>query len=300
MDGKKLLQVATSIRKTFLAAKASMTLLAVAVVFGTVSFLLWGRAHWEDGVSLLALLLLASFDKCTAPAVESSPSPRSRVFAWLLLFFAFLGLLFTRQTNLVSEQSQGFAHLLCKHSALLCLAFAIAMRFDGVRIAFSILPLLFLGIVLIPLYEVILLEISYPLRLISTAVAALVLQLCTVNVVADGTTLLWGSNIISMTDACSGISLLSFLAFLEYLVARPIVTAAWKKLCWGSLFLLWVILGNSLRLLLTFALYSVIGETVFTKVPHFLLGCLFIVFTSLLIWFSSFALPKEEPQQKLP
>jgi exosortase/archaeosortase family protein len=119
-----------------------------------------------------------------------------------------------------------------------------------------------------------------------------VLRLCTVQVISDGTTLLWGTQVISITDACSGISLLSFLALLEYLIVRSIDTAVWKKWCWSSLLLLWIILGNALRLLLTFVLYAVMGDAVFERMPHFLLGCFFIVITSLLIWFSSFALSK--------
>ncbi len=298
MDRKNQEKTSTLLRRNFLAAKASASLLVISIVFGTVSYLLWERTNWEEGACLLALLLLASFDKGTSAPLSSNPSPRSRVFSWLLLLLAFLGLLATWQTTAAQEQSL-FRHL-CKHGSLLLLAFATSMRFDGARTAASFLPLYLLGFVLLPLYEVILLEISYPLRLLSTAIAAQVLRLCAIPVVADGATMLWGSQVISMTDACSGIALLSFLAFLEYLVARPVVTAAWKKWCWGSLLLLWVIIGNSLRLLLTFALYAVMGDAVFHHVPHFLLGCAFIVITSLLIWFSSFSLSHDEPKQEQP
>ena len=273
-------------------------MLVIAIVFGTVGYLLWGRANWEEGACLLALLLLASFDKGNGAPLPSTPSPCSRVLSWLLLLLAFLGLLATWQTASAQEQSPPC--LLCKHGALLLLAFATSMRFDGVRTAVSFLPLLILGFLLLPLHEVILLEISYPLRLLSTSIAAQILRLCAIPVIADGATMLWGSQTISMTDACSGLSLLNFLAFLEYLVARPIVTASWKKWCWGSLLLLWVIVGNSLRLLLTFSLYAVMGEAIFHHVPHFLLGCAFVIITSLLIWFSSYALSHDAPQQEQP
>jgi len=288
------------LRKNFFAAKAGALLLIAAILFGTIGCLLWGRAHWEEGAFLLALLLLASFDLKDSPALTSKPSRRSQVLSWLILLCAFLGLLFSWQTHAVPFSNQDFSSLLCKHGALLFLAFAIALRFDGTRTAFTFFPRLLLGFVLLPLYEVILLEISYPLRLISTFVTALVLRLCTVQVISDGTTLFWGTRMISITDACSGISLLSFLAFLEYLIVRQIDTAVWKKWCWSSLLLFWIILGNALRLLLTFALYTVMGDAVFERMPHFLLGCFFIVVTSLLIWFSSFALSKDIHPREQP
>ncbi len=288
------------LRKNFLAAKASAFLLIAAILFGTVGYLLWGRAHWEEGAFLLALLLLACFDLGNSPIPTSEPSRCSHVLSWLILLCAFLGLLFSWQTHAVPFSNRDFSRLLCKHGALLFLAFAISLRFDGTRTAFTFLPRLLLGFVLLPLYEVILLEISYPLRLLSTSVTVLVLRLCTVQVISDGTTLLWGTQVISITDACSGVSLLSFLALLEYLIVRPIDTAVWKKWCWGSLLLLWIILGNALRLLLTFALYAVMGNAVFARMPHFLLGCFFIVVTSLLIWFSSFALSRDIHPQDQP
>ncbi|MBR0459490.1 MAG: hypothetical protein IJJ26_09660, partial [Victivallales bacterium] len=135
------------LRKNFLAAKASASLLVAAILFGTIGYLLWGRAHWEEGASLLALLLLASFDQETSPALSSTPSRRSHVFSWLILLCAFLGLLFSWQTH-VSSSNQDFSRLLYKHGALLFLAFAIALRFDGTRTAFTFLPLLLLGFVL--------------------------------------------------------------------------------------------------------------------------------------------------------
>ena len=300
MDFNRLFPTFLRLRKNFLAAKASASLLIAAILFGSIGYLLWARAHWEEGAFLLALLLLSSFDLENSPVLTSKPSRCSHVLSWLILLCAFLGLLFSWQTHAVPFSNQDFSRLLYKHGALLLLAFAIALRFDGTRTAFTFFPRLLLGFVILPLYEVILLEISYPLRLLSTSVTVLVLRLCSVQVISDGTTLHWGTQVISITDACSGISLLSFLALLEYLIARPIDTAAWKKWCWSSLLLFWIIIGNALRLLLTFALYAVMGDAVFERMPHFLLGCFFIVVTSLLIWFSSFALSKDIHPQEQP
>ena len=159
------------------------------------------------------------------------------------------------------------------------------------------LTLYLLAIVILPLYEYLLLEISYPMRLISTAAASYLLRLCTVPVSNDATTLYWNDQAISITDACSGIALLCFLFLLEYLIARKIQAPAWCKWCWSSMVLIWIIVANALRQLLTFVLFTVMGEKVHEQTPHFLLGCVFIVVASLLIWFSSFLFQMDSPKQ---
>lgn len=64
--------------------------------------------------------------------------------------------------------------------------------------------------------------------------------------------------------------------------------------------LLWLLLGNACRLLLTMMLYAWIGERVFLRGPHYLLGCFFVVVTALLIWGSScvFALGTAKEQKR--
>ena len=168
------------------------------------------------------------------------------------------------------------------------LTLAILLRQDGFPAAGKCLPLLLLAVVILPLYELLLLEFSYPLRLLSTWISVILLNLCSYRVNYDGTSLFWENQTLSITEACSGISLLSLFFLIEYLIAQPLEIASWKKWCWSSLILIWVTLGNAFRLLLTFVLYRFLGERVFEARIHFLLGCFFVVITSLLIWFSSY------------
>ncbi len=283
------------IRQNICAVRTSASILLGAVFFGLIEFLLWGRAHWEEGLLLLALLLLASFDLFKA-SLSSCPTRRTRLAAWGMLLIAG-GLMLVASSLSVANDSHDLSRGLCKNGAFFLLALAISMRFDGLNTSLSFLPLYLLAIVILPLYEYLLLEISYPMRLVSTATACYLLRICAVAVTYEGTTLFWNDQAISITDACSGISLLSFMFFLEYLIARRIQAPAWKKWCWSSLVLIWIILANALRQLLTFVLFTVMGEKVHEQTPHFLLGCFFIVVTSLLIWFSSFLFQMDSPKQ---
>ena len=268
-------------------------MLLCATLFGMVEFLLWGRAHWEEGGLLLALLLLAFFDRLKAP-FSHCPTPRVRLVSWGVLLVA-VGVMLLASCLPGEKGLHDFGKALCKNGALFVVALAISLHFDGVRTALSLLPLYLLAIIVLPLYEYLLLEISYPLRLVSTAAASYLLRLCTIAVSYEGTTLFWNDQAISITDACSGISLLSFMFFLEYLIVRRIQAPVWRKWCWSSMVLIWIIVSNALRQLLTFALFTVMGEKVHEQTPHFLLGCVFVIVASLLIWFSSFLF--ESPKQ---
>ena len=296
MSDVDFLQSWSAIRQNLSAVKASAAILLCACIFGIIEFLLWGRTHWEEGAMLMALLLLGAYDLLHRP-LQSVPSPRCRFASWFLLLLA--GAAMMLSSRLASENGNAdMWRTLCKNIGLFLLATALSMHFDGAKTALSFLPLLLLSTVILPLYEYLLLEFSYPMRLVSTAASALLLRLCMVPVNYVGTTFFWNDQAITITDACSGISLLSLLFFLEYLIARKVAAPAWEKWCWGSLLLIWIILGNALRQLLTFALFQVIGEKVYEQTPHFLLGCLLIVITSLLIWFSSFLFHLDTRQQK--
>ena len=296
MSKVDFLQSWNAIRQNLHTVKTSAAILLCACIFGIVEFIMWGRTHWEEGAMLLALLLLGAYDQLRRP-LQSAPTARCRIAGWCLLLLA--GAAMILSSRLASENgNEDMWRTLCKNIGLFLLATALSMRFDGAKTALSFLPLLMLSTVILPLYEYLLLEFSYPMRLVSTAASALLLRLFMVPVDYEGTTFFWNNQAIAMTDACSGISLLSLLFFLEYLIARKVAAPAWEKWCWASLLLIWIVIGNALRQLLTFALFQIIGEKVHEQTPHFLLGCLFIVITSLLIWFSSFLFQLDARQQE--
>ena len=286
-------EACSAIRQNLRNVRTSAIVLLCACLFGTVEFLLWGRTHWEEGILLLALLLLGSYDQLLSPK-QSAPTRQSRFASWILLVLGVVAMLLSSSQ---SDDELNIGRTLFKNCAMLMLATALTLRFDGVKNALSFFPLLLLAIVILPLYEYLLLEFSYPMRLVSTAASAFFAHIFMMPVGFEGTTLFWNDQAITITDACSGISLLSLLFFLEYLIARKATSAAWKKWCWASMLLIWIIIGNALRQLLTISLFAVMGEKVFQQTPHFLLGCFFIVITSLMIWFSSLLFHLEDKHQ---
>lgn len=270
------------VRKNLAECPASMAALLCAIVLSFVEYFLWGRTHLEDGIPLIALLFLASYDQMRQP-LHSSPSTVSRLLSWLCILAAVAAMAAT----FFIERNSNFLQFL-RNCAILCILLGFSLRLNGANPTAHFLSLHILAVLVIPLYEYLLLEFSYPLRLVSTAISASMLRLCAIPVGYDGTSMLWNGKIITITDACSGISLLGLLFFLEYLIARSIQSSQWKKWCWGSLVILWIIIGNALRLLVTFLLFRAVGERVFERGLHLILGCFFVVVTSLMIWFSSF------------
>jgi len=273
----------TPIRKNLAECPASIALLICAILLACVEYLLWGRTHLEDGLPLIALLFLASCDQMRQP-LKSNPTNASRLLGWLCILAALAAM----TTTIFADQNGGGFSQFLRNCAILCILLGFSLRLDGVTPTARFLLLHILAILIIPFYEYLLLEFSYPLRLVSTAVSASMLKLCTIPIDYDGTSMLWNGKTITITDACSGISLLGLLFFLEYLIARSVKSAQWKKWCWGSLVILWIIIGNALRLLMTFMLFRAVGERVFERELHLTLGCFFVIVTSLMIWFSSF------------
>ena len=248
----------------------------------------------------MILLGLATWNLLKIPPVSRATTNHRRA-SWLLLTVAAAAMAAAASlSHGLPDGQRELQPLLCKHAALLCLATAVILRKDGLAAAAMALPPLVLAILVLPLYELLLLEFSYPLRQLSTLVSVGVLNLCAFHVQFDGTSLFWGDQTLSITEACSGISLLGLFVLLEYLIVHPLRTSAWKKWGWSSLLVLWLTLGNALRLLLTVLLFRVIGERVYAPRPHFLLGCFFVVTTSLLIWLSSFLFKLDQPTPDEP
>ncbi len=257
------------------------------MLFGCVEYVLWGRSHLEDGIPLVALLLLAAYDQLRKP-LQPKRIAASEAAGWMLLLLSLaVGGWIWAGGGRQDGESQRLLPIVCKNAALLGVAVAVTLRQDGFPVALRFFPLHVHAIVILPLYEFILLEFSYPLRLVSTQVSVWLMRCLGMNVRCDGPSLIFDGQVLSITDACSGIGLLGMLFLLAYWIVRPIRSEAWKKWCWSLLVILWIILANALRLLLTLLLYQICGHKVFERELHFLLGCFFIVAASLLTWCSS-------------
>ncbi len=289
IDWGTISEVFDPVRKNLTLVPVSMAVLLCSIVIGCVEYVLWGRTNLADGIPLILLLLLAAYDR-VKPPMCSAPSAKSRLSGWICIVLAVAAI---GASSLIGNSV--FLPAFSRNVAILCVILGFILRHDGASAMLRLLPLFILAILIIPFYEYLILEFSYPLRLVSTAVSAWLLKLCAINVSYDGTSMILDGQIISITDACSGISLLGLLFFLEYYIVRSIDSSPWKKCCWASLVVLWIIIGNALRLLVTMLLYRSVGQRVFERDFHLGLGCFFVVVTSLLIWFSSFIFSLDKP-----
>ena len=164
-------------------------------------------------------------------------------------------------------------------SLLIC---ALVLYFSGRLMAVICIAPALWCCVFMPYHEEFMLLLSYPLRLNATVLSAGMLKMFGVDVVYSGTSLALPGLNIAITDACSGINQLD--AFI--LIAFIFVHLLHKKVLWKALHFAFImpsiIIGNSLRIILTVLLYKLFGEGVFENTWHTVLGYSQIIFALLI------------------
>ena len=151
-----------------------------------------------------------------------------------------------------------------------------------------------------PYHEEFMLQLSFPLRLSATVLSSWTLKLCGINVISDGTSLVLPGLNIAITDACSGINQLD--AFI--LIAFIIIQMFHKKTSWKLLHFAFIIpalmIGNSLRIVITVLLYRLWGEIVLQNTWHIALGYAQIIFalTIFLVIGTVFSVPDEKKAEE--
>lgn len=183
--------------------------------------------------------------------------------AWGMLIFANI---------LTLLQTHDFPGSLCTAFACALLLCALVLFFSGSSIAVnSIAPALWCC-VFMPFHEELMLLLSYPLRLSATALSAFLLKLFGVKVLYSGTSLdLSGLN-IAITDACSGINQLDAFILIAFVAVQILHNAAGWKVLHFAFIVPAIIIGNSLRIVLTVLLYTLYGEVILQNTWHTVLG----------------------------
>ena len=213
---------------------------------------------------LLILLMLKRF--IHTPRRESTFPEKCA--AWFVLLIAnILALLPTHSFPGNLSTAFAFALLIC----------AFVLYFSGTFTALnSITPALWCC-VFMPYHEELMLLFSYPLRLSATALSALALKLCGVKVICSGTSLdLSGLN-IAITDACSGINQLDAFILIAFIAIQILHRKNGWKILHFSFIVPAIIIGNSLRIVLTVLLYTLWGEVVLQNTWHTVLGYVQII-----------------------
>jgi exosortase len=211
----------------------------------------------------MAGILLWGVFKTFESRVPYKADCKEKALAWAVLVAADI-LAILPAGDFPGSMSTAFAFALLFCSAVLF--------FAGLKLALKTLPPALWCCVFMPYHEELMLLLSYPLRLSATLVSAGLLKVCGIAVVYSGTSLGLPEVDISITDACSGINQLD--AFL--LVAFLAVHIFHRKTLWKCLHFAFIvpalIMGNSLRIVLTVLLYRWYGEVVLQNTWHIALG----------------------------
>jgi exosortase/archaeosortase family protein len=215
--------------------------------------------------AILILLMLKSFTSapCQKPALPD------KYAAWIMLVpVNILALLPTH--DFPGNLSTAFASML-----LIC---AVVLYFSGRLMAVnSAIPALWCC-VFMPYHEELLLLLSFPLRLSATVISAGILKLCGLNVIYSGTSLNLPGLDIAITDACSGINQLDAFILIAFIAVQILHKKTWWKVLHFAFIVPSIIVGNSLRIVLTILLYRMYGEQVLLGSWHIALGYVQIIF----------------------
>ncbi|MBO7741318.1 MAG: exosortase/archaeosortase family protein [Victivallales bacterium] len=229
------------------------------------------------GAALVDLAMASILIALMMKRIFSTPRRNSALWekcaAWLLLISAdVLALLPTH--NFAGSITTAFAF-----SLLIC---ALVLYIGGARTALACTVPVLWCCVFMPYHEEIMLLLSFPLRLSATVFSAAILNLSGCSVVHSGTSLTLPGVDIAITDACSGINQLDAFILIAFIAVQMLHRRNGWKLLHFAFIIPAIIAGNSLRIVLTVALYRMLGDRVFGDIWHTALGYTQIIFAMLL------------------
>lgn len=134
--------------------------------------------------------------------------------------------------------------------------------------------------------EILMLTLSYPIRLMSTGLSVGILRTFGFDVTANLTliTVAGRESGIAVTDACGGIDQLTGLLVVG-IVLSVVMQRKWRwRLMHFACILPALVLANALRLVLTIVLLSQFGDVVLANTCHHALGWLQVVLVVVFIW----------------
>ena len=164
-------------------------------------------------------------------------------------------------------------------SLLIC---ALVLYFSGRLMAVICIAPALWCCVFMPYHEEFMLLLSYPLRLNATVLSAGILKICGVEVVYSGTSLALPGLDIAITDACSGINQLDAFILIAFIVVEILHGKLFLQCLHFAFIIPSIIIGNSLRIVLTVLLYRQLGEVVLQNTWHIALGYVQIILALLL------------------
>ena len=248
---------------------------------------MWDAALVDVAMTgILLYLMLKHFFQNT----PEQSSFKEKAAAWGIMIFAdILALLPTH--DFPGSLSTAFAL-----SLLIC---ALVLYFSGSYMAaVSIVPALWCC-VFMPYHEEFMLMLSFPLRLSATVLSAGILNLFGANVINSGTSLTMPGVDIAITDACSGIKQLDAFILIAFIAVQLMHRKYGWKLLHFAFIMPAMIVGNSLRIVITILLFRQFGEVILMNTWHTVLGYVQIIFALLIfLWIGKiFAEAGNKPEE---
>lgn len=230
---------------------------------------------WESAsVDLvMAGLLIALMLKSSISTFRKQPSWAEKAMAWGLVVLANILAL------LPSHDFPGSLSTAFAFSFLIC---ALVLYFSGRLMAVICIAPALWCCVFMPYHEEFMLLLSFPLRLNATVLSAGMLKMFGVDVVYSGTSLILPGLNIAITDACSGINQLDAFILIAFIVVEILHRKLFLQCLHFAFIIPSIIIGNSLRIVLTVLLYRQLGEVVLQNTWHIALGYVQIILALLL------------------
>lgn len=230
---------------------------------------------WESAsVDLvMAGLLIALMLKSSISTFRKQPSWAEKAMAWGLVVLANILAL------LPSHDFPGSLSTAFAFSFLIC---ALVLYFSGRLMAVICIAPALWCCVFMPYHEEFMLLLSFPLRLNATVLSAGMLKMFGVDVVYSGTSLTLPGLNIAITDACSGINQLDAFILIAFIVVEILHRKLFLQCLHFAFIIPSIIIGNSLRIVLTVLLYRQLGEVILQNTWHIALGYVQIILALLL------------------
>ena len=135
------------------------------------------------------------------------------------------------------------------------------------QLALVVIPILvlYLLVPMLPLFEA---ALSYPMRRLSAVLASLLLSLGSAEVRLSGTEIFVGDLQVSVTSACSGLTLLQHMAWIAWWTVLSRHRGLWRRAAHAAIALPAVLISNTLRVVVLAIWASVSGPEVLASAGH--------------------------------
>jgi exosortase len=245
------------------------TLLGIIAFFASLP--MFAAGAWDAAVVdiLMAGILIAFMLKKFFCTFRRKSTVIEKSFSWIMLIIANI---------LALLPSHTFPGSLSTAFAFSLLIFSLVLYFSGSKAAVICIAPTLWCCVFMPYHEEFILFLSFPLRLSATMLSAGILKLCGIGVSYSGTSLTLPDLDIAITDACSGINQLDAFILIAFIAIQLMHKKTGWKILHFAFIIPAVIIGNSLRIVLTILLYKLWGETVLQNTWHVALGYVQIIF----------------------